>query len=100
MGMIVAFVSGKGGVGKTTITAVTGVALARKGYKVLVADGDFGLRDLDLAFGKENQVLFTAYDAWKKTQRVRNVVIPISDNLDLLPASQVRKFSIALEILA
>lgn len=88
MGMIVAFVSGKGGVGKTTITAVTGVALARKGYKVLVADGDFGLRDLDLAFGKENQVLFTAYDAWKKTQRVRNVVIPISDNLDLLPASQ------------
>lgn len=88
MGMIVAFVSGKGGVGKTTITAVTGVALARKGYKVLVADGDFGLRDLDLAFGKENQVLFTAYDAWKKTQRVRNVVISISDNLDLLPASQ------------
>lgn len=42
---------GKGGVGKTTVTADLGVALARSGLKVLLVDLDLGLANLDIALG-------------------------------------------------
>ncbi len=45
---VIGVVSGKGGVGKTTITACLGSALSNVGHRVLLCDGDFGLRDLDL----------------------------------------------------
>ena len=51
MGEIIGVVSGKGGVGKTTITACLGAALSHAGHRVLLCDGDFGLRDLDLVLG-------------------------------------------------
>lgn len=47
MGTIVTILSGKGGVGKTTITALVGAALAKQGHKVLITDADMGMRDLD-----------------------------------------------------
>ena len=37
---IIAFISGKGGVGKTTLTANTAIALAQRGKRVLVIDLD------------------------------------------------------------
>ena len=40
--------SGKGGVGKTTLTANLGIALANSGATTAVLDADFGLRNLDL----------------------------------------------------
>ncbi len=43
--------SGKGGVGKTTITMGLGVALAKQNQKVLLVDCDFFLNNLDLLFG-------------------------------------------------
>ena len=52
MGDIIGLISGKGGVGKTTITACLGAALSEQGYRVLLCDGDFGLRDLDIILGK------------------------------------------------
>ena len=45
--------SGKGGVGKTTITALLGIALAKKGERVALVDADFGLNNLDLYLGLE-----------------------------------------------
>ncbi|MFM7264318.1 MAG: P-loop NTPase, partial [Cyanobium sp.] len=52
--------SGKGGVGKTTLTANLGIALARLGHTVAVLDADFGLRTLDLLLGLENRIVYTA----------------------------------------
>lgn len=37
---VLAFVNTKGGVGKTTVTNMTGMVLTRMGYKVLVRDAD------------------------------------------------------------
>jgi septum site-determining protein MinD len=45
--------SGKGGTGKTTVTAGLASALALMGKKVLAVDGDTELQNLDLALGLE-----------------------------------------------
>ena len=51
MGLISVVTSGKGGAGKSTVTAGLGCALARLGRKALLVDGDAGLRSLDLMLG-------------------------------------------------
>lgn len=56
MGKIYAIASGKGGTGKTTVTANLGAALALQEKKVLLIDGDAGLGNLDLLLGLEPSV--------------------------------------------
>ena len=57
MGKIIVITSGKGGVGKTTVTANVGIALSLMGNNTVVVDTDLGLRNLDLALGMENLVV-------------------------------------------
>ena len=57
-GRVITITSGKGGVGKTTTTANIGVALAARGKKVIVIDGDIGLRNLDVVMGLESRVVY------------------------------------------
>ena len=45
---IIAITSGKGGVGKTFVSANLAAALTRRGHKVLVLDADLGLANLDV----------------------------------------------------
>lgn len=47
----IAVTSGKGGVGKTQLSANIALALAKRGQKVLLLDADLGLASLDLALG-------------------------------------------------
>lgn len=84
--------SGKGGVGKTTLTANLGVALARLGPRVTVLDADFGLRNLDLLLGLENRVVYTAQDVLAETCRLEQALVKHKqvENLTLLPAGNPR----------
>lgn len=50
--------SGKGGVGKSSLTAGLSRALCGMGKKVLMLDMDIGLRSLDLIFGVQKDMLF------------------------------------------
>ena len=43
--------SGKGGVGKTSISVNLGISLAKKGLRVLLVDADFGLSNIDVMLG-------------------------------------------------
>ena len=54
-GNVVAVSSGKGGVGKTSLTVNLAVALAATGKKVLVCDGDLGLANVDITLGLKPQ---------------------------------------------
>ena len=62
MGQVIAIVSGKGGTGKTSLTALVGAALASLGKQTLLIDGDVGLRDLDIALGMTDRVLMDFSD--------------------------------------
>lgn len=48
---VITVTSGKGGVGKTSLTTNLGIYLSQMGYKVVIIDGDFGLANVDLMLG-------------------------------------------------
>ncbi|NJN76295.1 MAG: septum site-determining protein MinD [Synechococcaceae cyanobacterium RL_1_2] len=92
MSRIIVVTSGKGGVGKTTLTANLGVALSKLNKKVVLVDADFGLRNLDLLLGLENRVVYTAIEAIAGQCRLEQALVKDKrqPNLALLPAAQNR----------
>jgi len=83
--------SGKGGVGKTTISANIGSALAMRGYNVCLIDADIGLKNLDLVLGLENRIVYTILDVVKGQRSVTEALVKhkIMKNLNLLASSQI-----------
>ena len=82
--------SGKGGVGKSTLTANLAVALARRGFSVVVIDADIGMRALDALLGLENSVVYDLIDVINKECIPEQALleVPAVPGLRLLPASQ------------
>lgn len=85
--------SGKGGVGKTTVTANLGITLAHFGKKVLLVDVDFGLNNLDIVMGIESKVVFDISDVIKGRCRPKQAIIECGEkkNLYVLPSIGVDK---------
>ena len=88
MGKIIAVVSGKGGTGKTSFTANTGLALAALGYRVLCLDCDITLRNLDLTLGLGDRAVMDFSDVISGRCTLREAVVthPKYSSLDLLTA--------------
>ncbi len=92
MARVIVISSGKGGVGKTTLTANLGTALSSLGRRVLTVDADIGLRNLDMILGLENRIVYDVVDV------VEGAVAPekafVKDkrgfSLYLLPAAQTK----------
>lgn len=92
MTRIIVISSGKGGVGKTTVTANLGMALAKMGRQIALVDADFGLRNLDLLLGLENRIVYTAVEVLSRECRLEQALVKDKrqPNLVLLPATQNR----------
>lgn len=92
MGKVIVITSGKGGVGKTTTVANIGTGLAMLGNKVIVADADIGLRNLDVVMGLENRIVYDIVDVVEKVCRLKQGLIRDKryEGLYLLPAAQTK----------
>ncbi len=91
--------SGKGGVGKTTLTANLGLALAKKSLRVCLIDLDIGLNNLDVVMGIEDKVLFDFIDVVEGRCRATQALVPCSDEPTLytMPSCHRAKIQISAE---
>ena len=91
-GRVITVTSGKGGVGKTTVTANLAAALAATGKKVVALDSDIGLRNLDIVMGLENRIVYDLVDVIEGRCKLRQAMIRDKrlPELYLIPAAQTR----------
>lgn len=85
----ISVISGKGGVGKTTLSAGIAQAFANMGRKTLLIDCDAGLPGLDILLECGERVNFTWYDVYKGNAEPQEAVITLSDMLSLVPAPKI-----------
>jgi flagellar biosynthesis protein FlhG len=76
---------GKGGTGKSTLTANIGVGLALLGYKVILVDGDLGGADLHLFFDQIAPARSLSHFLTREAGSLKDVLLPTpSENLRLI----------------
>ena len=69
-----AVTSGKGGVGKTFISANLAAALSRRGERVLVLDADLGLANLDVVLNLHPMI--TLHDVFTGKAELEEAILP------------------------
>ena len=79
-----AVTSGKGGVGKTFVTANLAAALAERGYKVLVLDADLGLANLDVVLNLYPKL--TLHDVFTERCTLDEAILPAPGGFSVLLA--------------
>ncbi len=90
MSLCYAVASGKGGVGKSVITANLAAAVAMNGSRVLIIDADIGLRSQDALLALENRVVYDLIDLTKGECLADQAILAYEriPSLHLLPAAQ------------
>jgi flagellar biosynthesis protein FlhG len=81
---ITAITSGKGGVGKTFLSANLAAALARQGERVLVLDADLGLANLDVVLNLHPKI--TLHDVFTGKAELDAAVLPAPGGFSVLLA--------------
>jgi flagellar biosynthesis protein FlhG len=81
---ITAITSGKGGVGKTFVSANLAAALARQGQRVLVLDADLGLANLDVVLNLFPKI--TLHDVFTKKASLAEAMLPAPGGFSVLLA--------------
>jgi septum site-determining protein MinD len=96
LGLVIAVISGKGGVGKTTATANLGLGIAMNDKKCVVVDFDIGQRNLDMVLGLENRVVYDMVQVMDGEAKLQQALIKskVNENLHFLAASQTKDKSV------
>ena len=81
---ITAITSGKGGVGKTLVTANLAAALARRGERVLVLDADLGLANIDVVLNLASRL--TLHDVFTDRAPLEDAILPAPGGFSVLLA--------------
>ena len=91
LGRIFSIMSGKGGVGKSTLSTSLAVYYARMGKQVALLDGDIGQRCADLMLNVQDRVVYDLGDVADKSCQLKEALLPhpALPNLSLLAAPQM-----------
>ncbi len=81
---VIAFTSGKGGVGKTNIVANVAYLLSTINKKVIVFDADLGLANIDILLGLKPK--HSLIDVIKNGKKMKEIMIKVNDNFHVIPA--------------
>ncbi|MGA0361012.1 MAG: P-loop NTPase, partial [bacterium] len=101
MKLIIPIASGKGGVGKSVITANLGFSLAKLGHQVIVADLDFGGANLHNYLGLKNNNPGLGEFLQDRSDSLTNLLVPtFHPNLKFLPGEGATPFMADLNVMA
>lgn len=75
--------SGKGGVGKSTVTTNLASTFSKHGHKVCVIDLDLNLGKLDIILGEESNVSHDISDILNNNLSIKEVMFPVKNNSNL-----------------
>jgi flagellar biosynthesis protein FlhG len=84
LGKVVAVTSGKGGVGKTFVSANLAAALSKRGLRVLVLDADLGLANLDVVLNLYPKV--TLHDVFTGKAKLEDAIVRAPGGFSVLLA--------------
>jgi flagellar biosynthesis protein FlhG len=84
LGKVVAVTSGKGGVGKTFVSANLAASLAKRGQKILVLDADLGLANLDVVLNLYPKI--TLHDVFTGKAKLEEAIVRAPGGFSVLLA--------------
>jgi flagellar biosynthesis protein FlhG len=86
---VIAVASGKGGVGKTTVSVSLAIALAQQRRKVMLLDADFGLANIDVLLGLHPEHNLSHVLAGEC--RLEDVIVAGPHGVEIVPAASGKK---------
>ena len=95
--MLIMLASGQGGAGKTTLTAELARAFSSMGKKVIAIDGCCRARDLDLAFGVQDQVVYDWSDIVTGDCSLAEALVRVDEKVHLLSCPQIAEWQSSYE---
>jgi flagellar biosynthesis protein FlhG len=80
---IITISSGKGGVGKTSLTVNLAIALSKKGKKVMIMDADLGMANVDIMLGLVPR--YTLYDVLQGQKTLSEIIVQGCEGVSIIP---------------
>ncbi|OUS00276.1 hypothetical protein A9Q84_00050 [Halobacteriovorax marinus] len=89
---IVSIANNKGGVGKTSTTALVAYKASGMGYKTIVIDSDPQGNLTNYLLGEEYEAEYSLYDVFKGYCTVKEALVKVSNNLYIIPSTLDNEF--------
>lgn len=93
---VIGIASGKGGVGKTTVSVNLAVALAKRGRRVMLLDADLGLANAQIALGI--QAPLNIGHVLRGEKKLSEIIVTTAHGVKLVPGASGQRDLAALEM--